>query len=75
MADPAEIAKGLTEAQRFAVLVYMPEKGRWKRCGLIMWSLQNLGLVCRRKNPSGSTSCKATPLGLEVRRILQETHP
>lgn len=71
MSEAEKIAARLTEGQRNAVLIYMPEEGRWRRCGLIMWSLQELGLVRRRKNPGGTTSCKATPLGNEVRAALR----
>ena len=68
--DPEIIAKELTEGQRYAVIGYMPEKGRWRRCGVVFWALEQLGLVRRRKNPGGSVSCRATPLGLAVREVL-----
>jgi hypothetical protein len=68
--DPEIIAKELTEGQRYAVIAYMPERGRWRRCGLVFWALEQLGLVRRRKNPGGSVSCRATPLGLAVRAVL-----
>jgi hypothetical protein len=64
MTDPAEIAKGLTEAQRKAVRRGYLQHGRG------MWPLHN-ALVEMGLFPHGHYH-PLTPLGLSVRAVLQE---
>lgn len=70
MTDPAEIAKGLTEAQRELVV---DMSGAWKFCTIDeVRDLNKAGVTIGRFMSFGDYAARLSPLGEAVRAVLQE---